>query len=369
MNFSVNQSDFLPAVQSVIGAIERRQTLPILSNLLIQIKDNFATITATDLEIELKNTIQLNGNYENFDFTIPARKIADICKNIEYGCEINFSINKDNVTILANRSKFTLSMLPSIDYPKIESSNPKNSFKIEQNKLKKIINNVSFAMAQQDVRYYLNGMLFELKEGSISAVTTDGHRLAVSQTDTDLSIEGTKQFIIPRKTVTELQKLLYDNNEIINIDIDDNYIKFQIGNIILTSKLIDGKFPDYNRVIPIHNDKAAKINKEDLRHALLRSSIISNEKFKGAKFLFSQDLLSIETQNSERENSKEELAIEYNNGEMNIGFNISYILDILNIIHDEYINLELKSTDTSGIVKMEDSNKIKSVYVVMPMRI
>lgn len=369
MNFSVNQSSFLPAVQSVIGAIERRQTLPILSNLLIQIKDNLATITATDLEIELKNTIQLSENYENFDFTIPARKIADICKNIEYGCEIKFKINKDNVIIFADKSKFTLSILPSSDYPKIESLNPKNSFKIEQNKIKKLLNNVAFAMAQQDVRYYLNGMLFELKEGSISAVTTDGHRLALSQTEADLNIEGTKQFIIPRKTVSELQKLLHDNKEIIYIDIDDNYIKFQIGNIILTSKLIDGKFPDYNRVIPLNNEKVARINKNDLMHALLRSSIISNEKFKGARFLFNQDLLSIETQNSERENSKEELAIEYKHEDLNIGFNILYILDILNITNDEYINFELKSNDTSGVVKLEDNNKIKSVYVVMPMRI
>lgn len=369
MKFSVNKNVFLPAVQSVIGAIERRQTLPILSNLLIQVKNNQATITATDLEIELKNTIDLDNDYGDFDFTIPARKIADICKNIEDGCTLNFLVNKENVTVLAHRSKFTLSVLPGIDYPKIETLNSKNKFEIEQNKLKKIINNVSFAMAQQDVRYYLNGMLFEIKERSISAVTTDGHRLALSQTATEVYIEGINQFIIPRKTVIELQKILNDNNEIIDIEVDDHHIRLKIGNAILTSKLIDGKFPDYNRVIPLNNDKSAKINKEDLRHALLRSSIISNEKFKGAKFLFSHDLLSIETQNSERENSKEELIIEYNHEDMNIGFNISYILDIVNISHDEYINFELKSADTSGIVKMQDIDNINSIYVVMPMRI
>ncbi|OYY74126.1 MAG: DNA polymerase III subunit beta, partial [Gammaproteobacteria bacterium 28-57-27] len=319
MNFSINREVFLPAIQSVIGAIERRQTLPILSNLLIQVLSNKIIITATDLEIELKNTIYLDNDFESFEFTIPARKTADICKNFEDGCMINFMVTNENVTIAANRSKFTLSILPGIDYPKIDKLDSIHCFTIEQNKIKKIISNVSFAMAQQDVRYYLNGMLFELSKGSITTVTTDGHRLALSETSTDINTEETKQFIIPRKTIIELQKILNDKSDVINIEIDSNHIRFNIDSILLTSKLIDGKFPDYKRVIPLNNDKKVKINRDNLKHALMRSAIISNEKFKGAKFIFTNDLLSIETQNSERENSREELIIDYSYENLSIG--------------------------------------------------
>jgi DNA polymerase-3 subunit beta len=224
-------------------------------------------------------------------------------------------------------------------------------------------------MAQQDVRYYLNGMLFDLNNDEICVVTTDGHRLALSESSIHSEMEELKQLIIPRKTVVELQKILNDNDENINIDIDENHIQFRIGNIILTSKLIDGKFPDYSRVIPTNNDKIAKINRNRLRQALIRSAIISNEKFKGARFNFSTNLLIIETQNAERENSKEEIPIEYNSSELSIGFNISYILDILNICHEEYVELKLRSTETSCLIQLNDDNGIKSIYVVMPMRI
>jgi DNA polymerase-3 subunit beta len=369
MKFSINRDIFLPAVQSVIGAIERRQTLPILSNLLIQVLNNRIIITATDLEIELKNTISLEGDSENFEFTLPARKIADICKNIEEGSSITFNVSQENTIITTNRSKFTLSILPSTDYPKIDDLKSINKFKIEQNKLKKIINNVSFAMAQQDVRYYLNGVLFDLNHDKFAAVTTDGHRLALSETSSILDIAEEKQVIIPRKTVIELQKLLGETSEIININIDSNHIQFNIGDIVLTSKIIDGKFPDYKRVIPANNDKLARINKDSLKHALVRSAIISNEKFKGAKFNFTNNLLVIETQNSERENSKEDLVIDYTSDDLTIGFNISYILDVLNINNNECIDFELKSTDTSCVIRMNEPNDIQSIYVVMPMRI
>ena len=369
MKFSIDRDIFLPAIQSVIGAIERRQTLPILSNVLIQVLNKEIIITATDLEIELKNTIPLEGDFDNFEFTLPARKIADICKNIEEGSSITFKVTEENTTITTNRSKFTLAVLPSTDYPKIDTLNSSSNFSIEQNTLRKIINNVSFAMAQQDVRYYLNGVLFDLNNERISAVTTDGHRLALSETKIISSVNEEKQIILPRKTVIELQKILGNSLYMVNINIDSNHIQFNIGNIILTSKLIDGKFPDYKRVIPSNNDKLAKINKDGLRNALVRSSIISNEKFKGAKFNFSNNLLIIETQNSERENSKEELVIEYNSDELTIGFNISYILDIVNISHDECVNFELKSTDTSCVIRMTENEEIQSIYVVMPMRI
>jgi len=369
MNLSIKKDIFVPAIQSVIGAIERRQTLPILSNLLIQVTKNKIVITATDLEIEIKNIINLDDESESFEFTLPARKTADICRNFEDGSVINFTVNQENVVISANKSKFTLSVLPSLDYPKIELINTNNQFTIPQNTLKKIINNVSFAMAQQDVRYYLNGMLFEINNNSFSAVTTDGHRLALTQAYIKTGLNESKQVIIPRKTVIEIQKILNDIDDIVDVCIDNNHIRFTVGSIILTSKLIDGKFPDYKRVIPSNNDITAKINRDLFKQALVRSAIISNEKFKGAKFIFSGNLLTVETQNSERENSKEEIPIEYSFRDLTIGFNISYILDIINICHEQYIEIELKSTETSGVVKLNDHSDIQSTYVVMPMRI
>lgn len=368
MQFEVNREIFLPAIQSVIGAIERKQTLPILSNFLIQVFKNKATITATDLEIELKNTIELTNDFGNFELTLPARKTVDICRALQDDSIINFYINNDKVIITSNRSKFTLTTLPTSDYPKIDDLSNIISLKVEQIKLKKIITNVAFSMAQQDVRYYLNGMLIEFKEEIISAVTTDGHRLALSELKTHIDVTSPRQLIIPRKSVIEILKLLNDSENKVIIEIDTNHIRFKSENNVLTSKLIDGKFPDYKRVIPANNDKIAHINKEIFKQALIRSSIISNDKFKGARFILSENLMTIETQNSEKENSKEELILDYNVEEISIGFNISYIMDVINVINDEFINIELKSPETSAVIKSSFED-INNLYVIMPMRI
>lgn len=368
MQFSVNREVFLPAIQSVIGAIERRQTLPILSNIYIQINGNEAVVIATDLEIELKNTIFLERDFGNFQFTIPARKISDICKSLPENSNIIFHVTQDNIILSSNSSKFTLSILPAEDYPRIDVLTTSRKINLKQNKFKEIINNVSFAMAQQDVRYYLNGMFFEIKNNSISAVTTDGHRLALSELKSDINTDEIIQLIVPRKSVIELHRLVKDSDDELIIEIDKNHIRFNINSIILTSKLIDGKFPDYKRVIPSNNEKLAKIDKNNFKQALIRSSIISNEKFKGAKFIFSNNLLTIETKNSEKENSMEELIIDYCSEEMSIGFNISYILDIINVFHEEKIIIKLKSNDASAIINQE-SEDISSIFVVMPMRI
>lgn len=368
MQININREKFLTAVQTVIGAIEKRQTIPVLNNILVQIQKNEAILTATDLEIELKNTIQIENYFGNFEFTLPAKKIADICKNLREYSDIKFNISNDNVIIISDNIKYNLSLLPAEDYPKTTVFSNKYSINLKKSILKGLINKVSFSMAQQDVRYYLNGMFFEINEKSISAVTTDGHRLAISTYEPEINFEENIQFILPRKTVVELQKLIDDEDEDINVEIDSNQIRFNLNKTTLTSKLIDGKFPDYKRVIPLANEKNASVNKTLLKQALIRSSIISNDKFKGAKFSFSINSLVIECQNSEKEKSREEININYNSSELAIGFNVFYILDIINVINDEEITLKLNSSESSVVIRSTEKN-LTNTFVVMPMRI
>ncbi len=367
MQFSMNREVFITAIQNVMGAIERKQTLPILSNILIEITNDVVEITATDLEIELKNSFKLKKDYGNFRFTIPGRKINDICKTLDENSKLVFNINNEKIEITSNNSTFTLATLPAEDYPKIDELISPQKFYLSQIKFNEIINNVSFAMAQQDVRYYLNGMLFEISNNSFSAVATDGHRLAFSEIKENLNINETNQLIVPRKTINELIRLISKNNNI-EIEFDSNHVRFTFDGIILTSKLIDGKFPDYKRVIPLYNDKSASIDKKYFKQSLIRSSVISNDKFKGAKFLFDENLLKIETKNSEKETSKESIHIGYISEKISIGFNISYILDIINVFNGDVIVMDLKSSDTSAVIKSENDN-INNIFVIMPMRI
>lgn len=369
MNITVQRDILLPALQQVIGAIERRQTLPILGNFLFEVDENLLKITATDLEIELINEISIDEVVIKGNTTLPGRKFLDICRSLPDGCKINLRTEGEQIIIQAEKSRFSLSTLPFIDFPRVDCLRDPKIIYIEQNKLKNLIQNVSFAMAQQDVRYYLNGMLLELDSTGLCTATTDGHRLALCKADLESEINEIKQVIIPRKGILEIQRLLIDENSIIRIEIDSNHIRLDIGKIRLTSKLIDGKFPDYKRVIPDNSDKFIKINRELFRQALTRSAIISNEKFKGARFVIKSNLISIETKNSENENSNEEIIIEYNGSELIIGFNIIYLLDILNCIKDEFITFELRTADTSCVVHYTDKLGMKCTYVVMPMRI
>jgi DNA polymerase-3 subunit beta len=369
MNMTIQKDLLLPALQQVIGAIERRQTLPILGNFLFEFSETNLKITATDLEIELINNISIDKVEKEGSFTLPARKFLDICRSLPDGAEICLRAEGDQLIILSDRSKFTLTTLPASDFPRVECLREPNVILIEQNKFKYIIQNVSFAMAQQDVRYYLNGMLLEVDSSSLCAATTDGHRLALCKYFFESKLNEVKQVIIPRKGIFEIQRLLYDNNSITRIEIDNNHIKVDIGSVQITSKLIDGKFPDYKRVIPDSSDKFIKINRDLFRQALTRSAIISNEKFKGARFIFSMNLVSIETKNNENENSKQDIDVDFNGNELIIGFNILYLLDIVNIIKDEYLTLELRTSETSCVVHYIDKLGMNCTYVVMPMRI
>ena len=368
MRLSIPRETLLPAIHQVMGAVERRQTLPILGNLLIEATAQGLRLTATDLEMELVTEVSLLVEKEG-STTLPARKLLDICRTLPEGCDITLSVNDGQAVIQAERSRFQLATLPAEDFPRIEGLREPQTLVIRQGVLKNIIQHVAFAMAQQDVRYYLNGMLLELAPQALRGATTDGHRLALCEAPADLTLSEVRQVIVPRKGVIELQRLLGEGDAEARIEVDANHLRVDIGTLQLTSKLVDGRFPDYQRVIPTSSDKRLTISRDALRQAMTRASILSSEKFKGARFTLEGDLLSIETQNPERENSREELLAEYQGDSLTIGFNIAYLLDVLNTLQDPEVTIEMRNAESSGVIHHQGEEGMHCTYVIMPMRL
>ncbi len=366
MYFSIKREKLLTGLQKVIGAVEKRQTLPILNAFHFSIKDNEMIISATDTEIEIKHKITNEFSTNEISFTLPGRKISEICKNLPLDCEIRFDIQSDKVIIKSEKILFTLATLNPEEFPEIHKDNKQDELTVDSICLKRAMRNVQFSMAQQDVRYYLNGMLFDMSGENFRTVTTDGHRLALSEFSLNKNLS--RKVIIPRKAVIEIDKLLTDQNDEIKIEIFENYISMSNEDTRLSSKIIDGKFPDYYRVIPKGNPNIATVRVDTLKSVLHRALIISNEKFKAAKFRFAINSLIISTQNQEREELSEQIDIQYKGHELEIAFNINYILDIINTIDADLIALELGSSDASMVVNIED-DQTKSTYVVMPMRL
>jgi len=366
MNIIINREKLLAPLQHVIGAVERKQTLPILANVLIQSREGQLTLTATDLEIELIARLDASVS-EEFSITLPARKLLDICKALPDNSEINFSIEDNNVTLNCARSRFTLSSLAANDFPRIEEINAQVDFEIPQKSLKLLFDKTSFAMAQQDVRYYLNGMLMELSPELLKLVATDGHRLALSEYREPLNISTDKQIIIPRKGVLEMARLLSSDENNAKVELSKNHIRISTGDLIFTSKLIDGKFPDYNRVVPVDGNKTLTVNRELLKSSLHRISILSNEKYRGIRLTLSQNNLNIQANNPDQEEAQEEMTVDFENSNIEIGFNVTYLLDVLAVLDSEEVLIKLKDSNSSCIVTSPDTDQFR--YVVMPMRL
>jgi len=366
MKFSILREEILPALQIVNGVVERRQTLPILSNLLLVASKDAVTLTATDMEVEL--VVAINKSLESSgEVTMPARKLLDICRALPEQAKLNVDASGDRVLLKSGKSRFTLSTLPAKEYPLVDSIDTIAEFKISQSNLKTLLDKTAFAMAQQDVRYYLNGLLLELDKGRLRAVATDGHRLALSDTEIDYQPEETLQIIVPRKGVTELSRILEDNDEQISVAISSNHIKIDLGELCLTSKLIDGKFPDYNRVIPAESNAPIIADKELLRQSLTRASILSNEKYRGVRIILEQNKLRALAHNPEQEEAEEEIEVDYSGSEMEIGFNVSYLLDALGIIKTDQVKLTISDPNSSCLILSVDNSENK--LVVMPMRL
>lgn len=366
MKTIIKREHILGPLQNVIGAVERRQTLPILGNVLMKSNNGRLTITATDLEIEMISQIE-SGAMDDFQTTIPARKLLDICKALPDDSDIEFTIDDSRVMLVSGRSRFTLSSLPASDFPGLDEIEAQQSFVLSQKQLKGLFDNTAFAMAQQDVRYYLNGILVEISPDLIKLVATDGHRLALSEYKAEIGVNTEKQIIIPRKGVLELSRLLDNSDSPASITLSQNHIRVEAGPLVFTSKLIDGKFPDYKRVIPVDGNRIMKVNRESLKQSMNRIAILSNEKYRGIRLTLSAGNLSIQANNPDQEEAEEEITVSYDDADMEIGFNVTYLIDVLNVLDSENVLVKLKDANSSCIIsEREDST---SLYVVMPMRL
>ena len=366
MKFNLQRDELLPGLQVVNSVVERRHTLPALSNLLISTGPNGIMLTGTDMEVELICTINQTTKDER-EFTVPARKLLDICKALPDTSVLEFTVEKDQAIIKSGKSRFTLATLPAKDFPSTEISESVIEFDIAQTELKSLLEDTMFAMAQQDVRYYLNGMLLEVGGNTLKAVATDGHRLALKEIKQETGAKELKQVIIPRKGVMELARLLTNKEDQVKVQISKNHVRMKIENILFTSKLIDGRFPDYERVIPQESSNTLKANRNALRQGLTRASILSNEKYKGVRIILKKDSLKAFAHNPEQEEAEEELEVEYSGDEMEIGFNVTYLLDAINAIKTEKVIMTTTSPDSSCLLLPEDKTNCK--YVVMPMRL
>jgi DNA polymerase-3 subunit beta len=323
-------------------------------------------LAATDLEIEMVASVTAN-NADDFQVTIPARKLLDICKALPDGSVINFNIEENRVSLTSARSRFTLATLPASEFPSLDEIEVQQSFKIPQKLFKALFDRTSFAMAQQDVRYYLNGILMEISASAIKLVATDGHRLALSEVTLNSGVSDERQIIIPRKAVLELSRLLDSSDAMVNCELSQNHLRVETGSLVFTTKLIDGKFPDYQRVIPVDGNKTLQVDRETLKQAMSRIAILSNEKYRGIRLTLAAGNLSIQANNPDQEEAEEELQVDYDEGDMEIGFNVTYLIDVLNVLGSDTVQLKLKDSNSSAI--LSDSQDESSLYVVMPMRL
>ena len=366
MKFKVNREVVLKPLQQVTGVVERRQTLPILANVLLQVEKNELSVTGTDLEVELVGRVGLN-EAEPGEVTVPARKLMDICRELPEDAELEMGIEDQRLTIRSGRFRSTLSTLPASDFPSVDKSESKISMSLESNSLKRLIDRTSFAMAQQDVRYFLNGMLIELGRGVVRTVATDGHRLAMSSFEVDDADEDIQQVIMPRKGVLELQRLLAEVEGEVPITIVSNHFCAESSEFTLTSKLIDGRFPDYDRVIPKNGDKFVLADRVELRQALSRTAILSNEKYRGIRVNLSSGLLELSANNPEQEEAEESVNVDYEGDSLEVGFNVVYLQDVLSVLEGEKVRVSLHDGNSSALLEEEEGDD--SVYVVMPMKL
>lgn len=366
MKFTIQREALLKPLQMVLGAVERRQTLPVLSNVLMVVNSQQLSLTATDMEIELIAHVTLDDFAESGSITVPARKLVDICRNLTDHSILEIYLDGEKCHIKAGRSRFSLATLPADEFPNLEDMPGELEFNIKNKDWNKLLQSTYFAMAQQDVRYYLNGMLLELDNGVLRAVATDGHRLAVSTIK--LAIESNhQQFIMPRKGVLELMRLLADDEQIVAVSVTKNHVRVTANQFTFTSKLIDGRFPDYERVIPKGGTKQIILDKDQLKQTLTRVSVLSSEKFRGVLFLLTDSQLRFSANNPEQEEAEEQIEVDYSGEDLEIGFNVSYILDVLSAVPAGDVRLTLNTPDSSLLI--EAITDEQSAYVVMPMRL
>ncbi len=362
------QEQVLAALQSVAGIVERRHTLPILANVLIRKNAEQIELTTSDLEIQIRTSGQLGGDGGQFTTTVGARKLIDILRSMPADQVVSLESQQNKLVLKGGKSKFTLQTLPAEDFPLVqESAQFGPVFSVPQKTLKGLLAQVSFAMAVHDIRYYLNGILFVAEGKQLSLVATDGHRLAFSSADLDVDVQQRQEVILPRKTVLELQRLLSDQEGAIEMQFAGNQAKFKFGGMEFVTKLVEGKFPDYNRVIPKNHKNIIVLGRQPLLASLQRTAILTSEKFKGVRLNVDPGCLRVATNNAEQEEAIDELDIDYSGDSIEIGFNVTYLIDVLTNMTQDMVKIELADSNNSALLTIPDDRNFK--YVVMPMRI
>jgi DNA polymerase III subunit beta len=366
MKFSVSRETLLEPLQAVIGVVERRQTMPVLSNiLLVASKAEGVSLTATDLEVELVATAEVEVE-KGGDITVPGRKLLDICRALPEGATLSISLSGDKVTVRSGRSRFTLSTLPAGEFPTVEDIKAQQRITLPQSQLHRLIEKTQFSMANQDVRYYLNGMLLEVAGPVVRSVATDGHRLALCELTIDGLDSTPQQVIVPRKGVLELQRLIGEGGEC-TVEIGTNHLRVGVPGIRLTSKLIDGRFPDYERVIPKQSEAPMLADRLQLADGLNRIRILANEKYKGVRVELKPGSVTVQAHNPEQEEAEEEIEVQYEGAAMEIGFNVEYLIAALRALDEQQVRLEFRDSASSCLI--QDPERRDCKYVVMPMRL
>lgn len=366
MRFSTQRETLLKPMQQVVGVVERRQTLPVLANLLVQVKSGRVALTGTDLEVEMRASAAVDASAEG-DITIPARKWFDIVRALPDGVKVDLQVKGDRVVMSAGRSRYTLASLPADEFPTTDEIEVVERVSLPEGALRRLMERTSFAMANQDVRYYLNGLLLDLRGTGLRCVATDGHRMAMSETTLATPVKGSRQLIIPRKGVTELLGLLEGGDAELVVEFAANHIRVRRGDVVFTSKLIDGRFPDYEAVVPLGADKLVQLDRDVARNALQRAAILSNEKYRGVRLEVSPNCLKVIAHNPEQEEAIEEIEAETTVSDIAIGFNVSYLLDALGSLDGERVQLQLRDAQSSCLVTGAVDQNTR--HVVMPLRL
>ena len=378
MKININRNEFLTPLQQISGVVEAKQTLAILTNLLININDNELKITGTDLEVEVVSSVK-STNSDNGNITLPAKKLLDICKSLPDNSVIDINIEGDRATLKSGKSKFILSTLPADNFPNVGKLKSDDGVEplvinISQQKLKKLFQKTQFCMAVQDIRFFLNGLLLEVEESKVRTVATDGHRLATAEVEckNNINTEECKQVIVPRKAITELVRVLNDSDENVSITLTDKHARFEFSEIIFTTKLIDDTYPDYKRVIPQGGDKILTVGKDIINQSLTRSAILLTDKLRSVRWNISENLLKISSNNKEQDEADDEVIVDYKASDLEINFNVVYLLDAVSAVDSEQIEIVMLDSGSSIIIKpteTETSEEIEYLFVVMPMLI
>jgi len=366
MRFSLQREVLLKPLQQVVNVVERRHTLPVLANVLALVKNGQLSLTGTDLEVEMVARTAVEDSKDG-ETTIPARKLFEIVRALPDGSRITVSQADDKVTLQAGRSRFTLAALSANEFPAIEDIELVERIRVPEAALKELIERTAFAMAQQDVRYYLNGLLLDLRENALRCVATDGHRLAMCEVPLPAGAQSRKQIIVPRKGVLELQRLLEGGDREVELEVGRNHLRLRREDVTFTSKLIDGRFPDYDAVIPIGADKEVRVDRETLRAALQRAAILSNEKYRGVKVEVSPGQLLLVAHNPEQEEAQEEVEADTKVDGLAVGFNVTYLLDALGALRDDTVLIALRDANSSALLREAGNDRCR--HVVMPLRL